>query len=448
MAASMAAPTTSVAASAAPAAAPVSQKGFAFENLREEDGQTKFTLSPIHVSYVNTLRRIILTGVETIAIRSDMITTGDNAGTTTDVIVKHNDTPMTNEMLADRIGLLPIHVTEPLKWNKEEYEFILNVEGSKDESTYVKAGDFKIIKKTALSPEQKTEVEREIATSELFPVNPISKDTALIAILQPSDPVQKLHLLAAASVGTGREHARFSPVSQCSYEYTLDSDEERIDEMFTSWLTMAKKAGGIDKESDRFRQLKREFETMQIKRCYLMDEKMQPYSFDFIIETTGALTVDKIVTRACEVAENMCAKFTNLNTGNLPDFVTVSSADARVVGFDFLIRGHDHTLGNLLQTWLVEHHIEGAAEPHITYAGYSVPHPLRDEIILRIGLDGAKLDVAKRAIANAARGCVIMFQQIRTAWFKANKKGVPSNVLRAVARTFVPGQKVIINKRQ
>lgn len=138
---------------AAPAAAPARKQAISFNNLRQEEGLTKFTLSPIHVSYVNTLRRIILTGVETVAIRSDMITTGDRAGTTTDVVVKQNDTPMTNEMLADRIGLLPIHVTEPLKWNKDEYEFILNVEGSKDESTYVKAGDFKIIKKSSISPE-------------------------------------------------------------------------------------------------------------------------------------------------------------------------------------------------------------------------------------------------------------------------------------------------------
>jgi DNA-directed RNA polymerase alpha subunit/DNA-directed RNA polymerase subunit L len=433
---------------AAPAAAPARKQAISFNNLRQEEGLTKFTLSPIHVSYVNTLRRIILTGVETVAIRSDMITTGDRAGTTTDVVVKQNDTPMTNEMLADRIGLLPIHVTEPLKWNKDEYEFILNVEGSKDESTYVKAGDFKIIKKSSISPEEKVEVEREIAVSELFPAHPISKDTALIAILQPSDPVQKLHLIAAASIGIGREHARFSPVSQCSYEYSLDSDEERIEAMFTSWLNVSKKVSGIDKESERYLQLKREFETMQIKRCYLMDEKMQPYSFDFIIETTGALTVEKIVARACDVGENMCSKFVNINTGNLPDFITASPADARVVGFDFLIRGHDHTLGNLLQTWLVEHHIEGTAEPRITYAGYSVPHPLRDEIILRIGLDGAKLDVAKRAIANAARGCLTMFQELRAAWVKANGKEIKRNVLRAVAKTFVPGQTVKVTKKQ
>lgn len=108
-------------------------------------------VSPINVSYVNTLRRIILTGVETVGFRSDMISTGDKAGTTTDVLVQHNDTPMTNEMLADRVGLLPIHVPEPLKWEKEKYVFTLHVTGKEDQTTYVTASDFKIKEISSLS---------------------------------------------------------------------------------------------------------------------------------------------------------------------------------------------------------------------------------------------------------------------------------------------------------
>ena len=76
-----------------------------FTNVKKSnfDRTYTFTLSPLHVTYANTLRRLILTGVETIAFRSDMTT----LGTTTDVLVKRNDTPMTNEMLADRIGGIP-----------------------------------------------------------------------------------------------------------------------------------------------------------------------------------------------------------------------------------------------------------------------------------------------------------------------------------------------------
>lgn len=381
-----------------------------FDNLRKLDDRTyAFTLSPIHVTYANTLRRLILTGVETIAFRADMTSTGS----TTDVVVKRNDTPMTNEMLADRIGLIPINVTEPLLWKNDKYVFSLKVAGSKDNTTYVKSGDFQV--KDIMSGEDEALV---VSTEKFFPQNPITGDTCLIATLQTgSGPTQQfIEIEAKATKGTGREHARFSPVSQCSYEYTPDEDPQRIEEMFQSWLNISKKASGIDKGSERYNELRREFNTMQIKRCFKINTKGEPFSFDFTVETAGVLSVPYIIERACEVGENMCSRYVNIHRGDLPDEITVSSADSRIIGYDFLIRGHDHTLGNLLQTWLVEHHIEGTSNPSITFAGYSVPHPLRDEMVIRIGVEDGEESTARQALAEAAKGCVDMFQKLRTSW--------------------------------
>ena len=407
-----------------------------FDNLRKVDNRTlAFTLNPIHVTYANTLRRIILTGVETVAFRSDMTSTGS----TTDVIVKRNDTPMTNEMLADRIGLIPINVTEPLKWNPDKYRFTLKVAGSKDNTTYVKSGNFKVFEVNPISggADNNEGISGEnisidntettlVPTDKFFPPNPITGDTCLIATLQPgSGPTQQfIEIDGKATKGTGREHARFSPVSQCSYEYSPDENPQRIEEMFLTWLDVAKKAGGIDKGSERYNELRREFNTMQIKRCYKVDEKGEPFSFDFTVESAGVLPVPYIVERACEVGENMCSRYINIHQGDLPAEITISPANSRIIGFDFLIRGHDHTLGNLLQTWLVENHIQGDATPKITYAGYVVPHPLRDEMILRIGVEDGEEATARLAFATAAKGCVEMFQQLRISWRDAN--GTPS----------------------
>ena len=395
-----------------------------FSNLQKhEDNRTyQFTLSPVHVTYANTLRRLILTGVETVAFRSDMTSTGS----TTDVEVKKNDTPMTNEMLADRIGLLPIHVTEPLKWVSDDYTFILNVSGNKDSTTYVKSSDFKIIPKKGDDGSDEKEEYIEALTERFFPPQPITRDTCLIATLQPGSSLtqQSIEIIAKASRGTGREHARFSPVSQCSYEYTQDSDPQRIKEMFVKWLQITKKVGAIDEAYERYQELQREFNTMQVKRCFKINEKGEPYSFDFTIESVGILSVPYIVEQACEVGENMCSRYVNMGQGDLPSEITMTSADTRMIGYDFLFRGHDHTLGNLLQTWLVEHHIEGDVSPKITYAGYCVPHPLRDEMVLRIGVQDGEESTARQAVAAAAKGCVGMFQSMRTAWRSVN--GAPS----------------------
>ena len=391
-----------------------------FENLKKVDYRTQsFTLSPIHVTYANTLRRLILTGVETVAFCSDMTSTG----TTTNVVVKRNDTPMTNEMLADRIGLLPIHITDPLTWNCDKYTFTLNVSGNKDNTTYVKSSDFKI-------SEIKELEEVPVPTETFFPKNPVTGDTCLIATLQPG-PIQHIEIHAKATKGTGRDHARFSPVSQCSYEYTVDSDPARIEEMFQNWLNVTKKAGGIEKGSEKHNELRREFNTMQIKHCYKVNDKKEPYSFDFTIETIGVLPIQYIVERACEVGENMCSRYVNIHQGELEE-VTISSSDSRIIGYDFLFRGHDHTLGNLLQTWLIEDNIEGTSTPKITYAGYSVPHPLRDEMLLRIGVEDGEESTARKAVAEAAKGCVDIFQKIRAEWriINGNVPSIPKIIRR------------------
>jgi DNA-directed RNA polymerase subunit L len=334
---------------------------------------------------------------------------------------------MTNEMLADRIGLIPINVPDPLTWKSDKYVFTLRVAGDKDNTSYVKSGDFKIKEivpiDAALEPSA-------VPTEKFFPPNPITGDTCLIATLQPgSNTLQQfVEIEAKATKGTGREHARFIPVSQCSYEYSPDSNPQRVEEMFVKWLDVAKKASAVEKGSERYNELRREFNTMQIKRCYKINEKNEPFSFDFTVETAGVLSVPYIVGRACEVGENMCSRYVNIHQGDLPDEITISSADTRIIGFDFLIRGHDHTLGNLLQTWLVENHIQGEAKPKVTYAGYSVPHPLRDEIILRIGVEDGEEATARLALAEAAKGCVDMFQKLRIAWQAATGAPVAPSI--------------------
>jgi len=385
-----------------------------FQNVRQIAPTTyTFTLAPTHVTYANTLRRLMMTGVESVAFRADMTSTG----TTTDVTIRENTTPMTNEMLAHRIGLLPISVPEPMKWNADRYAFSLAVTGDRDGPKDVFASDIVVTERIPTEDEPV-----RVPTERFFPPNRITGDTCLIATLYPGD-TQKLEFTAKATIGTGRENARFQPTSQCSYEYTRDSDPERREELFGKWLVAAKKVSPdtLDKDSDQYKNLLSEFNTMEVARCFLRDDAGEPYSFDFTVESVGPLSVEYIVKRACEVGEAMVAKYVNLHTGDLPEDVVVSPSNSRVLGFDFMIRSHDHTLGNLLQTYLVNNHMEtgGEGKTRITYAGYTVPHPLRDEMLLRIGVEDGSEGTARKAFAEACRGCAKIFNQMKSAWTRA-----------------------------
>ncbi len=394
-----------------------------FENLtiRRDGMHARFTLAPYHVTYANTLRRVIITGVETVAIKADMT----EKGNTTDVTVYRNNTPMTNEMLADRIGLLPLNVKDPLTFVPERYTFTLNTVNDTSEVMDVTASMFEV-------KEVRADEEEPVAipTETFFQPSPITRDTALIAVLRPkmspNATEEGIHIVAKASVGTGRQHARYMPTSQCSYKYTLDDDEERLKEFFDEWLSKHKNVSNPSSiDGEKLSALKREFNLMARNRCYKIDAKNEPYSFDFEIESVGILPVQYIIKRACDVIETMCAKYSNVKDGELPEELSITSTQNRSIGFDFLFRGHDHTLGNLFQTWLVENHIDGDAEPKVTYAGYSVPHPLRDEMVLRIGVDDGQEATARAALQAAARGCAAFFAQTKNEWMRATGMAPP-----------------------
>ena len=52
----------------------------------------------------------------------------------------------------------------------------------------------------------------------------------------------------------------------------------------------------------------------------------------------------------------------------------------------------------------------------ITFAGYKVPHPLRDEMLLRVGVESGKDVDARAAVAKAARACAQMFSNWAGFW--------------------------------
>ena len=368
----------------------------------------RFTLENIHVSYANTLRRLMMTGVKTVAFNADMVN-----GTTSDVKIEKNDTPMTNEMLAHRIGLLPIHVTNINSFKPEDYTFTLDVKGDKDKSKDITCSDFVVTKAVPEGKEDSAVVD----TADFFPPHPITKSTCLIATLPAGNT--GLKLTAKASVGTGRANARWQPTSQCSYTYTLDDDETRKQEYFERWLRTAKKYETPDKDSEKYKAFLREFNTMEVNRVYKV-RNGEPYSYEFVVETVGTLDVRTIISQACDIGMSMMSRFQTIDSDGFDiaaNKITIIPTKSRIEGFDFIMENQDHTFGNMLQTYLSEKHmtdkVKEGLQP-ITYVGYEIPHQLRDEMVLRIGCE--KETEARTAFAQGCDGCYTIFQQLRAAF--------------------------------
>lgn len=386
-----------------------------------------FQIRDTEVAYVNTLRRMILTGVETLAFNSKM----NEKGATTDVKILTNTTPMTNEMLADRIGLLPIHIDVATwnaeGWDKDLFEFRLSMENNTNNTLPVKAEHIEVFKKGLA---EEGYVRYAPGNKEFFHPDPISGDTCLIAVLkakQPNQAPQKVEFVMRASVGTGQEHIRWSPVSQCSYSYTIDTDAGRQQQFFERWLENNKKLSlsAINDDPEKKEAMIREFQTMEVQRCYKINEKGEPNSFDFVVESIGTLPIFQIVEKALYNIERRCARY----SGELPVDVRVVPADARMKGFDFYFPNEDHTLGNLFQSYMEANQMD----TEISFVGYKVPHPLRAEMVLRVGVDfptdkgrDGKQTVARAAISRAAAGCALLFRQWREDWVAARTRPIGS----------------------
>ncbi len=377
-----------------------------FQNARNTRENTiQFTLAPTHVAYANTLRRLCMTSVETVGFRADI---RDN-GATTDVEILANSTPMTNEMLAHRVGLIPLYVKTPTEWDPEKYTFILDKTNETEHAMDIFASDFQVL-------ETRGEDTIQIPSSTFFRPHPKSGETCLLAVLKPLMPggkPEEIRIKAKASAGIGRENARFIPTAQCAYSYTRDESPEHQKRVFDDWIRRAKMIDPAELEKDAVKkgEYTREFNTLEVNRCYLKNEGGEPYSFDFTVESVGVLDPAQIVLRACERGADLCKRYA---VDNLPADVTVQRVEGQLLGWDFIFQGQDHTLGHLVQAWIDEHLIDSG---EVTFVGYDIPHPLRDEMVIRIGVPDAETDQsARKAIQKAMVACEAMFQTWRSQW--------------------------------
>ena len=374
-----------------------------------------FVLVDTNVTIANTVRRAILTQTPSVGFRTEPYDKSD-------ITISINTTPLVNEMIAHRIGMIPINAN-PLTFNPDLFTFELDVENKTKEIIDVRAEHFKIYMRDPVKP---LEEPRQVDTKTLFPPDPITGETVLITRLRPqwnpTAPNERIKLRGRATVSTGTENIRWSPVCQASYEYTQDADEGHLQEVFTTWLARNKKIDNVAMiEPSRLEELRTEFQTMEIQRCFLTDAAGNPNNFTFHVESVGIQTIPVIVHNALVSCEVLVKKYMDLDGGALPPNVRIEEGDSRFPSVDFIFTNESHTLGNLLATWLVDNKITGAADAVVTYAGYKVPHPLRPEMFVRVGIkDGMDVDVrkqaARQAVSEACKELMKLFRVLTLAW--------------------------------
>ena len=216
-----------------------------------------FDLYNIDVSFVNAIRRVILSDLDSYAFETSNYTNSK-------VKIIENTSSLHNEFILHRIGLIPIHnITDP-----SDYKFILNIQNNTNNIIDVTTKDIEVIN-------LKTNIKED--TLKFFPPNNITGDNILIIKLKPNPGKEgeKLHIEAIASKGTGSDNIRYSLVS--NVRFTNKIDDEKYKDALDNHLSNIN-PDDIEKETNTFNINEKE-------RYFHTDEFGNPNKFEFTIES-------------------------------------------------------------------------------------------------------------------------------------------------------------------
>ena len=369
-----------------------------------------FELKDADLSIVNALRRVILMDIENVAIAWNAYESEENG-----IRILKNTSALHNEFVGHRISLVPVCVTEDelTKWSKfNKYKFVINTdnkgkgEKEKNQSKWVTTRDIRVIHSDTNEPYHDGEAIR----SSLFPPDPITKDYIILTKLKHGE---EFHVEFQARIGTAKDHARWCPVSTCTYEMKQDTalvDRER--KLF------------IENHSDDPKDLNR-FDSIDRQKLVVRNKKGEPSHFKFTVESECRLSPTFLVDSAFEVILN---KLDHLKTGSMLTAKLLHEEKEKYM-YSIDVQDEDHTMGNLIYQIAMNHFIEGDEDEGkgkekktkpIDFIGYYQPHPLKPVIVFKIrflksGMDPISffkhvLDVVKADMEEAKK-----------AWQKALK---------------------------
>ena len=338
--------------------------------LKEEDGIMTFTISNIDISYINALRRTILSDIRICVFKTTPYE--ENNATIT-----FNTCRLNNEIVKQRLSCIPICINcSDLKNTLEtikNYLLVVDVENNTDTTIIVTTKDFKILNTETNKYLEDGEVKKIFPP--FIPPNGNGEYYIDFLRLRPkiSDeiPGEKIKLTCKFTLGTSREDSMFNVTGTCSLGFTPDYEkmEEQLEIRKQKWKDEGKKEAEIIFESKNWKLL----EGMR----YVIKN-----SFDFIVGTVGIYDNDKIIMEACNI---LSSKMNNLKELLTSDEVDIKRSDNLLENcYDITLVNEDYTIGNILNYELYT--IFYTDLKIIDYVGFKKFHPHDTDSILRISL--------------------------------------------------------------
>ena len=329
-------------------------------NVVENNNETTFVLSDVDKSIANALRRIMMSEIRCVGMRT---TTHDNC----DVKFTVNTCRFNNEILKQRLSCVPVHITD-MDTPIEQLILELDVCNNTDEFMNVTTQHIKILNTSTKKYLSEDDVR------EIFPPNPQTGHYIIISRLRPrlTADVKGEHVAFTSTLSfvDATENSMFNVVSTACYGNTPDAANVAMQRKIKE---QELKDEGRTSEDVQFELTNWDLHGAQ--RVYL------PNSFDFTVKTVGVFTCKEILQRSCD---RLMERISNLHTLLDTDSVVITETSSTIAnGFDIKLHGEDYTIGMLMQHLLYSLYYENAKT--MTYCAAKKLHPHDAFILVKVG---------------------------------------------------------------
>lgn len=377
-----------------------------------------FTLSNIHYALANSIRRSMISYVPTVGFKAQPYEHNT-------INIKENNSKLNNEIIKQRLSLIPINIPFPEDFDIEDYIFILDVNNNTHNILTVTTEHFTIKRISTNKYLSKLEVQK------ILPADPITGDFIPIVRLLPKHytslnhtpdvsraimdaikiPVSEsigIKLEAKLVISNGLDNAVYSPVCIASYGNTIDNEKANVAEN-----EYVDKIHSIEKEQEITLTdegiLRRRFKINEIQRNFITDDYDEPVSFDFTVRTVGVIPPLIIFERGClKLIEELNTLITNIETKNTNDITIKPNPIMGDNSYDIHIFNANDTLGNIVQNYCNMLFADYTLEPEhrkCTAITYHKIHPLKSEIMISVRPIGGSSDNYENAHEIIIPGC-------------------------------------------
>jgi len=253
------------------------------EVLEKDDKNMRLLIREVDVPYMNALRRIVIAEVPCMAID--------------EVVIIENSSILQDEIIAHRLGLIP------LKTDLESYNL-------PEECPCKSEFGCNLCRVTLTLDAESKEGTRTVYSGELKSENldivPVSNKIPIIKLAKE----QRLKLEAYARLGKGKKHAKWQPVSMCTYKYfpKVEISSKNCDACEKCVEICPRKV--LVKTGNKI-------EVRDLMACTLCQDcvdacpqnpsaikiSWEENTFVFNLESTGTLPTEKIMTKAIKILD-------------------------------------------------------------------------------------------------------------------------------------------------